>query len=145
MINTGRMAVANTYTRSPACAPGAGTSVQNVTFQWADGSLGCFNDLLRWSGDNLLLLVWGSQSETALRRVRQLTSQTPLRAIQVLSPVEHAQGREHVIDTDNHLRQACQSSGQAWALVRPDAYLAATGSDWESTLVRRLARALALA
>ena len=145
MINTGRMAVANTYTRSPACAPDAGKSVQNVSFQWADGTQGCLNDLLRWSGDNLLLLVWGTHTDTAWRRVRQLTAQTPLRAVQVLSPGEHAQGREHVLDADHRLRQACQSIDQAWALVRPDAYLSATGRDWESTLVRRLARALALA
>ena len=145
MVNTGRMAVANTYTRSPACAPGAGTSVQNVAFQWADGTGGCLNDLLKWAGEDLLLLVFSPQSAAALGRIRQLTAQTPLKAVQVLSPGERIQGREHVLDPEGRLRRACQASGQAWALVRPDSYLAATGADWDSTLVRRLARALALA
>jgi 3-(3-hydroxy-phenyl)propionate hydroxylase len=137
--------VANTYTRSPACAPGAGSSVQNVAFQWADGSPGCLNDLLRWAGEDLLLLVFGPLSNTALVRLRQLTVQTPLKAVQVLSPGDRVQGREHVLDPEERLRRACQATGQVWALVRPDSYLAATGADWESTLVRRLARALALA
>ena len=145
MVNTGRMAVANTYTRSPACAPGAGTSVQNVAFQWADGSDGYVNDLLSWVGEDLLLLVFGPQPGSALGRIRQLTAQTPLKAVQVLSPGERVQGREHVLDPEGRLRRACLAAGQAWALVRPDSYLAATGADWESTLVRRLARALALA
>jgi len=145
MINTGRMAVANTYTRSPACAPGAGTSVQNVVFQWADGSRGCLNDLLTWAGEDLVLLVFGPQSATALGRIRQLTAQTPLKAVQVLSPGERAQCLEHLRDPEGRLRVACQAAGQAWALVRPDSYLAATGADWASTLVHRLSRALALA
>jgi 3-(3-hydroxy-phenyl)propionate hydroxylase len=145
MINTGRMAVANAYTRSPACAAHAGFSVQNVAFQWADGSAGCVNQLLQWAGEDLLLLVFGPPSAAALGRVRQLTAQTPLKAVQVLSPGERVQAREHVRDPDGRLRQACQATGQAWALVRPDSYLAATGADWESTLVRQLARALAVA
>jgi 3-(3-hydroxy-phenyl)propionate hydroxylase len=145
MINTGRMAVANTYTRSPACAPGAGTSVQNAAFRWADGSGGCLNDLLTWSGEDLLLLVFGPQTTSALNRIRQLTTQTPLKAVQVLTSGERVQCREHVLDPEGHVRRACLSVDQTWALVRPDSYLAATGADWESTLVRRLARALALA
>ena len=145
MVNTGRMAVANTYTRSPACAPDAGSSVQNVGFAWADGSSGCLNDLLTWAGEDLLLLVFGPQPASALGRIRQLTAQTPLKAVQVVSPGERAQGREHVLDTAGRLRRACQATDRTWALVRPDSYLAATGADWESTLVRRLARALALA
>ena len=32
-------------------------------------------------------------------------------------------------DPDDRLRQACQATDQAWALVRPDSYLAATGAD----------------
>jgi 3-(3-hydroxy-phenyl)propionate hydroxylase len=145
MINTGRMAVANTYTNSPACATDAGTSVQNVAFDWADGSTGCVNDLLNWAGEDLLLLVFGPQSAATLGRLRQLTAQTPLRAVQVLAPGERAQCREQVIDAHGRLRQACQALGKSWALVRPDSYLAATGTDWESSVVRRLANALALA
>jgi 3-(3-hydroxy-phenyl)propionate hydroxylase len=145
MVNTGRMAVANTYTRSPACAANAGVSVQNVAFGWADGSAGCVNELLQWAGEDLLLLVFGRQSAAVLNRIRQLTAHTPMKAVQVLAPGERVQGREHVLDTEGRLRQACQASGQAWALVRPDSYLAATGADWESTLVRQLARALAVA
>ncbi len=145
MVNTGRMAVANTYTRSPACAEHAGTSVQNVGFQWADGSAGCLNDLLRWAGDDLLLLVFGPLSATTLKRLRQLTTQTPLRAVHVLSAGEASACREQILDRQGRLRQACHADGQSWALVRPDSYLAATGADWGSTVVRRLANALALA
>jgi len=119
--------------------------VQNVAFSWADGTTGCLNDLLTWTGEDLLLLVFGTLSATALSRLRQLTAQTPLKAGQVLSPGEQAQGREHVLDPEGRLRRACLATDQTWALVRPDSYLAATGADWESTLVRRLAHALALA
>jgi 3-(3-hydroxy-phenyl)propionate hydroxylase len=38
LVNTGRMAVANTYTRSRICEATGGQSVQNVAFTWADGS-----------------------------------------------------------------------------------------------------------
>ncbi len=145
LVNTGRMAVANAYTRSPACAPSAGVSVQNVGFQWSKASRGCLNDLLNWSGEHLLLLVFGPQTPDALQRIRSLTRHAPVRAVQVLAKGEQPQVREHVLDHSGHLRQACQAEGQRWALVRPDGYLSGTGQDWGAGVVRLLERALALA
>src|SRR5690606_4616657 len=53
LINTGRMAVANPYTRSRAClyrsGSAAGQSVQNVAFRWANGRTGRLNQLLDWA------------------------------------------------------------------------------------------------
>ena len=46
--------------------------------------------------EDLVLLVFGPQSATALGRIRQLTAQTPLKAVQVLSPGERAQCLEHL-------------------------------------------------
>ena len=64
LVNTGRMAVANTYTRSPVCvkgAPHAGESVQNAPFRWGDGSTpGCLNDLLGWAKAHPGQLILGS-------------------------------------------------------------------------------------
>ena len=145
LVNTGRMAVANAYTRSPACAPGAGISVQNVSFQWADGTQGCLNDLLNWAGGDLLLLVLGRQTPQVLARIRSLTRHAPVRAVQVLAQGEKPQAREHLLDPNGHVRQACLASDPSWALVRPDGYLTGTGKDWGSGVVKWLGRALALA
>ena len=51
--------------------------------------------------------------------------------------------REHVRDPDGHLQGACRVFGHAWALLRPDAYLAATGGKVDGSLVRKLSTALA--
>src|SRR5690606_10435605 len=59
LVNTGRMAVANPYTRSRICLHGAdsaaGQSVQNVEFRWANGRPGRTTQLLDWAGGDLLL------------------------------------------------------------------------------------------
>jgi 3-(3-hydroxy-phenyl)propionate hydroxylase len=152
MVNTGRMAVANPYTRSTACsyAPGAaaGLSVQNVRLTWANGSEGTVNRLLDWAGGDLLLLVFGAAAPAALQRLRRLCAGAPLRAVQVLGSRERAQAVEHVRDPESHLRSACQvnpkAPGGAWALVRPDGYLAATGTPIDGQLVAALERSLGL-
>src|SRR5205085_6972324 len=71
-VNTGRMAVANPYSRSSACDRTGGQSVQNVSFEWADGSRGEVNDLLRWADGRLLALVFGDAPAGALERLRSL-------------------------------------------------------------------------
>src|SRR5688572_18121960 len=71
-VNTGRMAIANPYTQSGACDRTGGQSVQNVGFQWPDGSRGEVNDLLRWADGRLLVLLFGSASAGALERLRSL-------------------------------------------------------------------------
>ena len=66
-VNTGRMAIANPYTRSSVCDATGGQSVQNVAFQWPDGSKGVVNDLLLWADGRLLLLVFGDPGRTGAR------------------------------------------------------------------------------
>jgi 3-(3-hydroxy-phenyl)propionate hydroxylase len=141
-INTGRMAVANPYTRSSTCESTGGLSVQNVGFEWADGSPGVVNALLQWAGGHLLLLVFGDPGATAMRRLRALASGAPVRCVQVLGANEPAAAREHVRDRHGHLRGACHVFGHAWALVRPDSYVAATGEDIDASLVRAIEKSL---
>lgn len=148
LMNTGRMAVANPYSRSRACSYGdgsaAGQSVQNVALRWANGSAGCVNDLLNWAGGDLLLLAFGPLARADLQRLKVLAGGAPLRAVQVPTGRDRAQATEHVRDPDGHLRAACQRSGPGWALVRPDGYLAATGAAIDGRLVAALERSLGL-
>jgi len=152
LVNTGRMAVANPYTRSRSClyAPGtmAGRSVQNVGFQWADGQPGRVNQLLDWAGGELLLLCFGPLGPTALRRLRALQASAAVRAVQVLDNAQApAQAQEHLRDTEGHLRGACglgEQPAPGWALVRPDGYLAASGQALDGQLVQAVALALGL-
>jgi 3-(3-hydroxy-phenyl)propionate hydroxylase len=145
-VNTGRMAVANPYTRSSVCEANGGLSVQNVAFTWADGSHGLFNDLLRWAGGDLLLLLFGDLSASVRARVRQLAQNAPVRALQVVAPKAHAQAVEHVRDHNpkgsGHLQAACHVFGHAWALVRPDGYLVATGEAVDGQLVGAVGQAM---
>ena len=148
LINTGRMAVANPYSRSRACtyAPGsaAGQSVQNVAFAWADGSKGRVNDLLDWAAGDLLILVFGDLSPSALQRLRRLCFDAPVRSVQVLGIDATPQALEHVLDPKGHLQGACHVFGHAWALVRPDGYLAASGETVNGQLVTAIERSLGL-
>ncbi len=144
-VNTGRMAVANPYTRSSACERTGGQSVQNVTFRWADGSPGQTNDLLRWADGRLLVLLFGDASHAALQRLRALSQSAPLCCVQVLGANEPAGALEHVRDPQGHLQGACHVFGHAWALVRPDSYVAATGESVDAALVHALGHALGAA
>lgn len=148
LVNTGRMAVANPYTRSRAClysaGSAAGRSVQNVAFRWADGREGRVNQLLDWSGSEPLLLCFGPLSHTARRQLMQLNASSPVRVVQVLAGREPAQAVEHVRDRDGHLRDACQVQDGQWALVRPDGYLAASGTAIDGQLVRAIGLTLGL-
>lgn len=141
-VNTGRMAVANPYTRSSACDGTGGLSVQNVAFAWADGSRGEVNDLLRWTDGRLLVLLFGGMSDAALQRVRALAQSAPLCCVQVVGAGERAGAREFVRDPQGHLQGACHVFGHAWALVRPDSYVAATGESVDASLVHAIGRAL---
>jgi 3-(3-hydroxy-phenyl)propionate hydroxylase len=145
-VNTGRMAIANPYTRSGACGLGGGLPVQNVSFQWADGSAGTVNDLLQWADGRLLLLLFGRANRASLERLRQLAATAPLYCVQVLGAGESAAAVEHIRDSKGHLQGACHVFGQdpinVWALVRPDSYVAATGEAIDASLVDAVARAL---
>ncbi len=144
LINTGRMAVANSYTRSQVCEATGGQSVQNVAFDWADHSQGVVNDLLKWANGDLLVLVFGELSAAAARRLQQLALHAPVRGVQVLGTEGRAQAREHVRDPKGHLQGACHVFGHAWALVRPDGYLAATGEAVDSHLVAAVEKSLGM-
>ncbi len=144
LVNTGRMAVANSYHHSTVCEKSGGQSVQNVVFAWSDASAGRLNDLLTWADGRLLLLAFGALAPATLGRLARLTRQAPLRCLQVVSPDTAANALEHVIDLRGDLQGACHVFGHAWALVRPDGYLAATGEGIDAALVRSVARALAI-
>ncbi|HWI83877.1 FAD-dependent monooxygenase [Ramlibacter sp.] len=144
LVNTGRMAIANPYTRSSVCDATGGQPVQNVGFQWPDGSAGTVNELLGWAGGRLLLFVFGDASAQGLQRLRAITETMPVRAIQVLAADAQPLAVEHVFDPHGHLQGACHVFGHAWALVRPDSYVAATGESIDSTLVHAIGRALGL-
>jgi 3-(3-hydroxy-phenyl)propionate hydroxylase len=144
-VNTGRMAVANPYTRSGACDATGGQSVQNVGFSWPDGSKGVVNDLLRWADGRLLVLLFGDAPREALQRLRRLAETAPVCAVQVLGTDERPGALEHVRDPKGHLQGACHVFGHAWALVRPDAYVAATGESVNAALVHAVGRALGAA
>lgn len=144
-VNTGRMAVANPYTRSGACDATGGQSVQNVGFSWPDGSKGVVNDLLRWADGRLLVLLFGDAPREALQRLRRLAETAPVCAVQVLGTDERPGALEHVRDPKGHLQGACHVFGHAWALVRPDAYVAATGESVNAALVHAIGRALGAA
>lgn len=144
LVNTGRMAMANSYTKSSVCDSTGGLSVQNVSFRWADGRKGVVNDLIEWADGDLLVLVFGDISHAAAQRLRQLASQAPVRCVQVVGPDSPAQAREHVRDPQGHLQGACHVFGHAWALVRPDGYLAATGESVDAGLIQAIEQALGL-
>ncbi len=144
LINTGRMAVANSYTRSSICERTGGQSVQNVAFSWADGAQGKLNDLLAWADGDLLVLVFGDISAAASQRLRQLASHAPVRCVQVVAPDTRARAREHVLDPQGHLQGACHVFGHAWALVRPDGYLAATGETVDAGLLQAIEQSMGM-
>lgn len=143
LVNTGRMAVANPYTRSSVCDRNGGQSVQNVAFQWPDGSRGVVNDLLEWCDGRLLLLVFGDPGRAGLARLRELAQAAPLRCVQVVGAGHRPGALEHVRDLEGHLQGACHVFGHAWALVRPDSYVAATGESVDAGVIQAVARALA--
>jgi 3-(3-hydroxy-phenyl)propionate hydroxylase len=144
-VNTGRMAVANTYTRSSACEPTGGLSVQNAAFEWPDGSPGTLNELLRWADGRLLVLVFGSVSAAALQRLAGLGETAPVRGVQVVGLNDRPAAREYIRDPKDHLQGACHVFGHAWALLRPDAYVAATGETVDAALVHAVGKALGAA
>ncbi|CAA9411812.1 MAG: 2-polyprenyl-6-methoxyphenol hydroxylase and related FAD-dependent oxidoreductases [uncultured Ramlibacter sp.] len=142
LVNTGRMAVANPYTQTAVCDRSGGLSVQNVTFSWPDGSPGVVNDLLQWADGRLLLLVFGDPGRAGLARVRELVEAAPIRCVQVIGADDRPGAVEHVRDPKGHLQGACHVFGHAWALLRPDSYLAATGEGVDAGVVQAVARAL---
>ena len=146
LVNTGRMAVANTYSGSRICGDNGGRSVQNVRFQWQQGKPGCLNDLIQWADGRLLILVFGPQTKAAFKRLQALSvSGLPVRCVQVLAKGQVAQAREHLLDTQHRLQNACGTvPAGGWALIRPDGYLADAGKGVNGELIGAVATSLGL-
>ena len=144
LINTGRMAEANRYDVSDVCQTEGGFMVQNAPVQFADQSSGSLADLLQWANGRMLLLVFGELSRKEIAKLQSISVLASVYAVQVVSK-KNADVLEHVIDTNKTLRHACLSEKAKWALIRPDAYLAAKGKALNGQLVKSLASALALA
>ena len=144
LINTGRMAEANRYDVSDVCQTEGGFMVQNAPVQFADQSSGSLADLLQWANGRMLLLVFGELSRKEIAKLQSISVLASVNAVQVVSK-KNADVLEHVIDTNKTLRHACLSEKAKWALIRPDAYLAAKGKALNGQLVKSLASALALA
>ena len=166
LVNTGRMAVANPYGASPLTDAALATSisVQNVALQWASSSPStpppaCLNALLRWAGSHPLLLVWGNAqapispiSPASLAQLRALARTTGVRCVQVAAHPSQVLAKEAVLDAAGLLLRACgleadkpmkAPGGTAtcrWALLRPDSYLVARGSQLNASLARSIAR-----
>jgi 3-(3-hydroxy-phenyl)propionate hydroxylase len=137
------MAEANRYTLSSICQTEGGLMAQNVALQFTAHHVGCLGDLLLWADSGLLLLVFGACSTQELHQLRQLSQSAAVRIVQVVSH-EAAQAVEHVIDKPQRLRQACGDATARWALLRPDAYVAARGQALNAGLVHSVAKALAI-
>ena len=122
--------------------------MQNVGFDWADGSAGELNDLLRWADGRLLLLVFGDlpgRAQAAPARAADLQRAGALRAgAAARSSGRGRPARESVRDPHGHLQGACHVFGHAWALVRPDSYVAATGEAIDARAGAAVASALGL-
>ena len=142
LVNTGRMAIANPYSKSSACERTGGLPVQNVSFTWPDGSRGSMNELLQWVDGNLLVLLFGDASRGSLERLQALAETAPVRCVQVLGAEGRPGAIEHVRDPQGHLQGACHVFGHAWALIRPDSYVAATGESVDASLVHAVGRSL---
>ncbi|SFU89308.1 3-(3-hydroxy-phenyl)propionate hydroxylase [Polaromonas sp. YR568] len=142
LVNTGRMSAPNHYTRSGVCGPAGGRATQNVGFAWADGSPGELLDLLAWAHGRLLLLVFGDVSGAGLARLAALSKEASIRCVQVLGQDDRATAMEHVMDRDGHLQATCHVFGHAWALLRPDGHVAATGESVDASVVHAVASAM---
>jgi 3-(3-hydroxy-phenyl)propionate hydroxylase len=143
LINTGRMAEANRYAVSDICKAEGGWMVQNVRLQFSKEHAGSLSDLLQWTDGRLLLLVFGSLKRTEFKKLALLSMGTPVRIVQVVHK-ENPQALEHVVDKGKLLRRACEAQSKGWALLRPDAYLAARGQQIDGKLIQSIAQALAL-
>lgn len=148
LVNTGRMAEANPYTASPLCDPlnpHAGTTVQNVPLRWANGQTGSLNQLLQWAGHHPVVLWFGPLSGPRAAALRACAQAHGAYAVQVLPNLPHGNQtcRELVLDARQRLRQACHAMQADWAVLRPDAYLAATGRGNTQAFTQALTQALA--
>jgi 3-(3-hydroxy-phenyl)propionate hydroxylase len=137
-VNTGRMSSPNTYSRSPSGTRAVCKAVQNAPLRWADGSAGDVVQLMQWAGAAPLLLWFGPMDVNEASALRRLHARN-VRCVQVLRAGEPSQALEAVWEAggEQRLRLTCQldagqldadTTGTQWALIRPDAYVVATGT-----------------
>jgi 3-(3-hydroxy-phenyl)propionate hydroxylase len=125
----------------------------------------CLNDLLRWAGTRPLLLVFGDATgrlqSSAIAKLRALANASNVRVVHIVAQRSQVQMRETAIDAQSLLANACglpatpttprhksahsraalaASAPCHWALLRPDSYLAARGSQLGGALVAAVAR-----
>ncbi len=149
LINTGRMAVANSYTHSSACGAAGGVSVQNVAI-WFDAlgrHTGTLNDLLNWCDGRFLLLVFGQIPRMDVPRLRELSQRLPVRIVQVVDTTATTKtvATEHIFDPKGNVRRAANAHSLQWVVIRPDAYLSGggrSGPRWRSEVTALLSKAL---
>jgi 3-(3-hydroxy-phenyl)propionate hydroxylase len=137
------MAEANHYPVSDICQSDAGFMVQNAALVFNRRQSGSLADLIQWANGRMLLLVFGSLGRKELAKLQSLSIAANVYVVQVTHR-KPGQVTEHVMDTDKSLRQACRAEKSQWALIRPDAYLAAKGKAINGQLVKALAQAMAM-
>ena len=145
LVNTGRMSTPNIYTRSTACQSSGGRPAQNVALTWADGSSGDLADLLVWAGGHLLLLVFGDLNRQDVARLSALSASASVRCVQIGAPHSKPQALEYAVDATGNLHATCAGNSTEklrWALLRPDTYVAATGSRIDASVVNATSAAL---
>ena len=133
LVNTGRMSSPNVYSRSPVCKSGSGgRALQNIALQWADGSAGDVADLIRWAHGRTLLLVFGGLNAVEVRFLQSIILPMHTRCVQVVGRKGQTSVKEHMLDSQGSLQAAL--GGVRWALIRPDSYVAATGTQLDASL-----------
>ena len=145
LVNTGRMSTPNIYTRSTACQSSGGRPAQNVALTWADGSSGDLADLLVWAGGHLLLMVFGDLTRQDVARLSALSASASVRCVQIGAPHSKPQALEYAVDATGNLHATCAGNSTEklrWALLRPDTYVAATGSRIDASVVNATSAAL---
>jgi 3-(3-hydroxy-phenyl)propionate hydroxylase len=144
LINTGRMAEANRYTRSSICSQGGGLSMSNAPLQWVNGQKGQWRDVLAWANGRLVVLVFGTLGRSEAQRLRELSMGADVRVVQVVGHAKEAQAQEAILDAKGLVRSAAHAGDARWSLIRPDSYVAGVGSHIDGALVKAVSRAMAL-
>lgn len=130
-VNTGRMSCPSVYTASPTLAPEGGRSVQNVRLRWLDGSAADLMALSAWASSALLIFLFGRPGaaiEPGAARLADLSARYPVRFVCVVAHSGQAWARETVVDAAGALARQVGAARGAFAIIRPDAYLAARGA-----------------
>jgi len=86
--------------------------------------------------------VFGEMSQSNIQTLQHFSQLFPVVCVQTITPDMRPQVREFVVDIRGHLQAACHVFGHAWALVRPDSYLAATGESVGIDLLQAIEKSI---